>query len=218
MSSDGRSRDRYLKLEDVTGALKVPNVMDVKIGRRTYGPDANEQKRLNEDSKYAGTKSPLGFSILGLIVHPISGEDNLDGGKNKVMRRIDKSFGHNLRTEEAEKVPEIFFDGFVCAELLELFVQKMEEILKLYESQTRYLTYASSILLAYDAEEVRSFRKKRLTKLRGESVSVRLIDFAHVFEAENGQKDENFIHGLTNLIELFRRPLLKLRSSSSRSS
>ncbi len=36
-----------------------------------------------------------------------------------------------------------------------------------------------------------------------ESVDVKLIDFAHAFEAEGGKRDENFLRGIGNLIGVF---------------
>ena len=46
----------YLVLENLTQGLGAPCVMDVKIGARTYGPDASEAKKKQEDAKYQGTK------------------------------------------------------------------------------------------------------------------------------------------------------------------
>ena len=43
-------------LENLTQGLEAPCVMDVKIGARTYGPDATEAKMKQEDAKYLGTK------------------------------------------------------------------------------------------------------------------------------------------------------------------
>ena len=82
-------------------------------------------------------------------------------------------------------------------------------------TQRKYKIYASSLLLAYDAQAVQKFKanaknhdEKKIDKkneLR-KHVNIRLIDFAHVFNA-NGDKDENFIFGLTNLLDLFQRYL-----------
>ena len=38
--------------------------MDIKIGGKTYGPDASAQKVVQEDSKYTGTKKPLGITLI----------------------------------------------------------------------------------------------------------------------------------------------------------
>ena len=76
----------------------------MKIGAKTYGPDATELKKAREDSKYVGTKPVFGFSVLGMIVHSLNPESGLDRIK------LDRSFGLNLKSDEVESVPEIFFD------------------------------------------------------------------------------------------------------------
>jgi len=75
----------YLVLENLTQGLGAPCVMDVKIGARTYGPDASESKKKQEDAKYQGTKVPFGFSVLGIISH------NKEG-----VKRLNKAFGRSL--------------------------------------------------------------------------------------------------------------------------
>jgi len=166
---------------------------------RTYGPDASSSKILQEDSKYLGTKHPFGFSVLGLIVHSID-----EGGQ---IIKYDKSFGMSLDSTNITDVLNIFFDardGKFIRELVELVLEQVERILEMFEKQRKYKLYASSLLLSYDAKEVRRYTqgiidKKELSK----HVAVRLIDFAHVFEA-NGERDENFLFGLTNFINLLK--------------
>ncbi len=46
----------YLVLQDITDGFLEPNIMDVKMGAKTYGPDASKTKMMHEDSKYVGTK------------------------------------------------------------------------------------------------------------------------------------------------------------------
>ena len=45
---------------DLYQGMVSPCVMDVKIGAKTYGPDATCAKKQQEDAKYLGTKKPLG--------------------------------------------------------------------------------------------------------------------------------------------------------------
>ena len=190
---------KYLMLEDLTESFKVPNVMDIKVGSKTYGPDASESKKNQEDAKYVGTRLPFGFSVGGLIVHDF---------EDLKMTRFDKNFGRELKTDEVHKIPETFFAGRVIPEVVELLVAKMRELLKLYERQTAYHTYASSLLFLYDVDAVKrslhggNSHNKSLEK----SVDLKLIDFAHVFPAE-GKIDENFLFGLKNLISVFEHSL-----------
>ncbi len=149
---------------------------------------------------------PYGFSVLGIIVHPIV------GGGGDIMTKYDKSFGRDLRTDDVMQIPLVFFDvarSGAFPALVRLVLEQMREIARVYEAQTKYHTYASSLLFAYDAKRVReclSVQKKdrnlSLDRLKP-WVRVRLIDFAHVFPAPEGQRDENFLRGLKNLIHVF---------------
>ena len=84
--------------------IKKKLKIDLKIGAKTYGPDASESKRLSEDSKYVGTKQPFGFSVLGMIVHTLSQDPTVS------LQKLDRSFGLNLKSDDVYLVPEIFFD------------------------------------------------------------------------------------------------------------
>merc|ERR1719334_1132013 len=186
----------YLVLENLTQGLTYPCVMDVKIGARTYGPDASETKREQEDAKYKGTKVPFGFSVLGIISHSQSG-----------VKRLHKSFGRNLSEQNIHEVLE----NFVChppeqAKLVaQTFLHKLEEFTKFFDQQTRYHIYASSLLFVYDSAFLEKDDKQGFVN----SARLKLIDFAHVFPGED-QLDQNFIFGLKNLSNLFRLFLEKI--------
>lgn len=201
-SVGGAPETEYIVLEDLTEKCERPNVMDIKIGSRTYGPDALEKKRNHEDAKYPGTKKPLGFSVLGIIVNPRDGGDSV---------KYDRSFGRNLRTEDAADAGKIFFEssaaGGIVRPLVEAVLVRLRQLLELYRRQRKYLTYASSVLFVYDGAAVSRFLasdggsgdQKALEK----SVTVNLIDFAHVFPNEDKVEDINFTRGLENLIKTF---------------
>ncbi len=203
--------EEFLVLRDITEGFELPNVMDVKIGAKTWGPDATEKKIAQESSKYVGTKGPLGFSVLGMIIHNIDIDNT--GSEAKMY---EKSFGKNLKTEDVHLVPEIFFDDIhdPPVELIEVVVDKMSRILEDFESQRKYKIFASSLLLSYDAAAVRRFKKSGSIGDLQDGVSIRLIDFAHVFMA-NGERDDNFLFGLNNLLALFTSYLNKKRKNKS---
>ena len=195
--------EQFLVLEDITDGFIHPNIIDVKIGSQTWGPDASEGKIAQEKSKYLGTKIPFGFSILGMLVHAF---DNSTADQQKVpVKKYDKSFGKELKQDQTQQVAEIYFnhDQKPPVELIEIAVEKISAILKVFEDQKKYKFYASSLLMAYDAQAVKKFKAKLINfdDLKN-AVNVRVIDFAHVFEA-NGERDENFITGLTNFLDLF---------------
>ena len=53
--------EEFLILDDITEGFQLPTVMDIKVGKQTWSPDASEEKKQRESSKYCGTKVPFGF-------------------------------------------------------------------------------------------------------------------------------------------------------------
>ena len=162
-----------------------------------------------KNSKYPKTalKSIFYFcSISGMIVH------SLDENAPVQVQKFDKSFGKKLKTEEVHRIPELYFcnDQNPPFELVQIVVEKIKAILDVFELQRRYKIYASSLLLTYDSRAVRHFKNKEITQPQlAKAVNIQLIDFAHVFDA-NGERDDNFVHGLNNLVELFSQYLHKI--------
>ena len=198
----------FLVLEDITEGFKLPSVMDIKVGKQTWGPDATEAKKTQEASKYVGTKGPFGFSILGMIVHAFDPEAAVQ------VVKYDKSFGKHLKTEEVDKVPEVFFasDQGTPKALVQVVLSKIAAIKEVFEMQRQYKIYASSLLLAYDSDAVRKLKNGEISEEELEKfVNIRLIDFAHVFDA-NGERDDNFLFGLNNLLDLFNRFLQRVQN------
>ena len=56
--------EEFLVLDDITEGFQLPTVMDIKVGKQTWGPDASKDKQIRESSKYCGTKSPFGFRLV----------------------------------------------------------------------------------------------------------------------------------------------------------
>ena len=126
--------------------------------------------------------------------------------------KYDKSFGKNLKTSEVKIVPEIFLNlkQSPPTELVQIIVDKIKAIRDVFEIQRRYKIYASSLLLAYDSDAVRKYKQGFLKKEDLQKfVNIKLIDFAHVFSAD-GERDDNFLEGLNNLLDLFTRFLQRV--------
>lgn len=181
----------YLVLENLTQGFTKPCVMDVKIGSVTYGPDASDVKKGKEAQSYAGTKIPYGFSVLGIISH----------SRKEGFKRLTKAFGRSLDENNIDDVLNHFLSvdlGFAKI-LARCFLEKLEEFLDFFSKQTSYHVYASSLLFVYDYEalEAENFNLRNPVRLK-------LIDFAHVFPGY-GELDQNFLFGLKNLSDLFRK-------------
>ena len=132
----------------ITQGLSKPCVMDIKIGVKTYGPDASEAKQRSEEGKYSGTKLPLGFSVLGIIVH--------SGGN---VHRWTKNYGRKLAASDVDEVLENYLNTGQMQKkrrksakmIATRFLQQLEEILTLFRTQTKFHIFASSLLFVYDS-------------------------------------------------------------------
>merc|ERR1719369_891479 len=197
MLVDG-SKVEYLLMENLTKGMRKPCIMDVKIGTKTYGPDASEKKKAQQDASYTGTKQPFGFSVPGLSVH-------VGKGKEEVIVK-GKEYGRTLNVNNIHEVLEIYLDSKnepeVAKEIANIFIKDLEKVLELFKHQTSFHFFASSLLFVYDAQTAGEFKDSRDVPSLRQSVSLRMIDFAHVWKSE-GETDQNYIKGVQSLIDLF---------------
>ena len=195
----------FLVLEDITGGFELAAVMDIKIGKQVYGPDATPEKIARANKTGWETKDAFGFKVSGVLAHSLKSEDedvlDVDG---KVYSK--KSFGQKLTQDTVWKAPEAFYDSEYSGKIEiinDIFIKKLNNILKIFENQTRYHIYGSSLLFTYDANAVRKYRNGKLSSEDLEQyIHLKLIDFANVYNAD-GEKDLNFVSGLKNVISLF---------------
>jgi len=198
--------ETFLKLEDLTKPFKNPCIIDIKIGKVTWDPNASKEKRIKEESKYPPLKN-LGFQLLGCRVgHP--------SGTNLKTIKLDKTWGRSLNEENISDGLQLFLSGAGSSQRSELIkkqiLTKLYAIQDLFMSQTRFRFYASSILILYDGispEEIGSQGSSDSDDDPKHAtlplVDVRMIDFAHVFDGEPNCLDENYLFGINNLIATF---------------
>lgn len=89
------SLEAHLLLMDMTANFRKPCVMDLKMGKQTYEPDAPDEKKIREINKYP-QQEQFGFRIVGMrFYHPSHPESDADG-----YRFFPKEFGRSLATVE----------------------------------------------------------------------------------------------------------------------
>lgn len=185
---------QFMMIENATMRMTRPCIMDVKIGAKTYGPDASAEKAAKQDASYAGTKKPFGFSVLGMSVY--------HGAKKDEFKVLNKEYGKSLNKDNIQDFVNVFFDKANESEMtravLDVFLARLKGIEEMYSNQRVFHIFGSSLLFVYDASIL--LESAPSSEAINSSVVVKMIDFAHVHPA-NGQPDDNYNFGLANLIK-----------------
>lgn len=198
-ASDGSGLHPHLVLQDVVSSCLNPSIMDIKIGSRTWYPEASEeyiQKCFKKDRE--STSLALGFRISGLQVH---------GSKESGFWKPDKKLIQNFTAKDVRLVlrkfvssntsadsgtdPDCSFASTVYGGSAGILAQLLE-LKEWFEDQTIFHFYSCSVLMVYDKESV--------SEGRSSGAEVRLVDFAHVAEGK-GIIDHNFLGGLCSFIK-----------------
>ncbi|KAG2382145.1 hypothetical protein C9374_005347 [Naegleria lovaniensis] len=191
----------FLVLEDITASMETPNVMDIKMGQRTYGEDASPEKILEEESKYP-YQHVLGMRISGAKIYDRT---------QKAYKYLDRHWGRTITPETLMNAMEVFFlpsgyDEEVRVEIgMSVLAQFLKEVKKMYMIFTQkndlLRMYASSLLISYDHTK---------------NLCVKIIDFSHVHENHTGTPifDTGFAHGLSTIISVTEQLLEKYSTST----
>ncbi|KAJ6410545.1 hypothetical protein OIU84_007317 [Salix udensis] len=198
-ASDGSGLRPHLVLEDVVSSRSHPSVMDIKIGSRTWYPEASEdyiQRCFKKDRETSSLS--LGFRISGLQIYG-NEESRLWKPENKLVQNLSaadvkvvlKKFVSSNFPDDPNSDPDCSFAASVYGGSNGILAQLLE-LKAWFEDQTMYHLNSCSVLMVYEKEKV----------LKGErsDAEVKLIDFAHVTEGK-GIIDHNFLGGLCSVIK-----------------
>lgn len=213
-ASDGSGLFPHLVLEDIVSSHPNPSLMDIKIGSRTWHPQASEDYILKCSKKDRETTGIcLGFRISGLQIHG-SEESGVWKPDRKYLRKFTvddvrlvlRKFVSSNPTEDSGKEPDCSFASTVYGGSTGILAQLLE-LKAWFEEQTIYHFYSSSVLMVYE--------KDSILKGMSSGATVKLVDFAHVFEG-NGVIDHNFLGGLCSLIKFISEILTDLPNNTTK--
>ncbi|KAK3610717.1 hypothetical protein CHS0354_028111 [Potamilus streckersoni] len=135
----------YLKLENIVYPFRKPCVVDIKMGKRTYDPEAGPAKIAKEVTKFPYVEK-FGFQFTGMQTY--------DPVEQKT-KFYDKFFCRKLGEDELlKKGLGAFFNLQQCLrrDAIQVLLEKLREIESWFASQTMFSFYASSLLLVYEGD------------------------------------------------------------------
>eukprot|EP00934_Nitzschia_sp_Nitz4_P003917 Nitzschia sp. Nitz4//scaffold3_size479765//190781//192183//NITZ4_000077-RA/size479765-processed-gene-1.444-mRNA-1//-1//CDS//3329550689//3907//frame0 len=207
----GIELDCHLLLQDATHNFHKPCVIDLKMGKQSFEPDAPDDKRQRESSKYP-QQGEFGFRVVGHRVY----KPDSDAADKHGFVFCNKAFGRSLSSRDTLKECLVDYLGlrYVHSTILQARLKAVTNILlevrslqHWFRENTKFGFFASSLLIAYEGDEARTANL--------DVVTVKMIDFGRVRRQKGG--DPGYLKGLKTLCTILEE-ILTEREAEMRAS
>lgn len=184
---------KHIKLEDLTRTYENPSIIDIKVGFRTWYPQADDKYKIKCRAKDAATtSSSLGFKICGMQVYDAVKQEHW---------RADRSWCKQVSDESIHVALSVFGNNGLAATPERVYLgrggvlEQLRRAVEIFKVQKDFLFHSTSILILYEggAETENDIR-----------VTMKMVDFAHTFRSECAI-DKNFLNGLMGLESVIER-------------
>ncbi|XP_069111633.1 inositol hexakisphosphate kinase 1-like [Argopecten irradians] len=135
----------YLMLGNLVGSLKMPCILDLKIGTKQTGDDTSEEdKKLREHKSANSTSGTLGIRLTGMHMYQLKSNNYLSHNKH---------YGWTLNEDGLRQVLRQFFQN-CCNRKVRLevtrIISKLHRLHNILSTQDMHYFFGSSLLLFYD--------------------------------------------------------------------